>query len=72
MNPYTIEEIKAREGYYLTQVEGVGENRMFLTAIKGININESDWREATQEEKDEFEKPLEEKIEKEEEEIKEL
>lgn len=72
MNPYTIKEIKAREGYYLTQVEGVGENRMFLTAIKGININESDWREATQEEKDEFEKPLEEKIEKEEEEIKEL
>lgn len=67
MNPYTIKEIKAREGYYLTQVEEVGENRIFLTAIKGVNINESDWREATQEEKDEFEKPLEEKIEKEEE-----
>ena len=72
MNTYTIKEIKAREGYYLTQVEEVGENRIFLTAIKGVNINESDWREATQEEKDEFEKPLEEKIEKEEEEIKEL
>lgn len=67
MNTYTIKEIKAREGYYLTQVEEVGENRIFLTAIKGVNINESDWREATQEEKDEFEKPLEEKIEKEEE-----
>lgn len=55
-----MKEIKAREGCYLTQVEEVGENRIFLTAIKGVNINESDWREATQEEKDEFEKPLEE------------
>jgi hypothetical protein len=50
-----MKEIKAREGYYLTQVEEVGENRIFITAIKGVNINESDWREATQEEKDEFE-----------------
>ena len=55
-----MKEIKSREGYYLTQVEDVGENRIFITAIKGVNINESDWREATQEEKDEFEKPLEE------------
>ena len=55
-----MKEIKAREGYYLTQVEEVGENRIFITAIKGVNINESDWREATQEEKDEFEKSLEE------------
>ena len=51
-----MKEIKAREGYYLTQVEEVGENRIFITAIKGVNINESDWREATQEEKDEYEK----------------
>lgn len=50
-----MKEIKAREGYYLTQVEEVGENRIFITAIKGVNVNESDWREATQEEKDEFE-----------------
>lgn len=64
MNTYTMKEIKAREGYYLTQVEEVGENRIFITAIKGVNINESDWREATQEEKDEFEKPLEETEEK--------
>lgn len=56
MNTYTMKEIKAREGYYLTQVEEVGENRIFITAIKGVNINESDWREATQEEKDEYEK----------------
>ena len=51
-----MKEIKAREGYYLTQVEEVGEDRMFITAIKGVNVNESDWREATQKEKDEFEK----------------
>ena len=49
-----MKEIKAREGYYLTQVEEV-EYRMFITAIKGMNINESDWREATQEEKEIFE-----------------
>ena len=60
MNTYTMKEIKAREGYYLTQVEEVGENRIFITAIKGVNINESDWKEATQGEKDEFEKSLEE------------
>ena len=51
-----MKEIKAREGYYLTQVEEVGEDRVFITAIKGVNVNESDWREATQKEKDEFEK----------------
>ena len=61
MNTYTMKEIKAREGYYLTQVEEVGENRIFITAIKGANINESDWREATQEEKDEFENTQKEK-----------
>lgn len=49
-----MKEIKAREGYYLTQVQEV-EDRIFITAIKGMNINESDWREATQEEKDEWE-----------------
>ena len=61
MNTYTMKEIKSREGYYLTQVEEVGENRIFITAIKGANINESDWREATQEEKDEFENAQKEK-----------
>ena len=49
-----MKEIKARQGYYLTQAQEV-EDRMFITAIKGMNINESDWREATQEEKDEWE-----------------
>ena len=50
-----MKEIKAREGYYLTQSNEVGDNRIFVTAIKGMNINESDWKEATQEEKDTFE-----------------
>ena len=55
MTTYTMKELKAREGYYLTQVEEVEENRIYITSIKGVNVNESDWREATQEEKDEFE-----------------
>ena len=52
-----MKEIKANKGYYLTQSADVAnEDRIFITAIKGENVNESDWREATQEEKDEFEK----------------
>jgi hypothetical protein len=50
-----MKEIKAREGYYLTQAADVAEGRIFVTAIKGANINESDWREATLEEQEEFE-----------------
>lgn len=54
-----MKEIKAREGYYLTQSADVAkEERIYITAVKGVNVNESDWREATQEEKDEFEKSL--------------
>lgn len=56
-----MKEIKAREGYYLTQVGNVGEARVYITAIKGANINEDDWREATEEEKEEYEKAQEEK-----------
>lgn len=56
-----MKELKAREGYYLTQV-GEVENRIFITALKGANINEYDWREATQEEKDAFEKANDSKI----------
>lgn len=52
-----MKEILSREGYYLTQVGEVGENRIYITSIKGVNINESDWREATQEEKDKYENP---------------
>ena len=55
-----MKEIKAREGYYLTQVAEVGTDRLYVTALKGANINEADWREATTEEKEAFEKALEE------------
>jgi hypothetical protein len=54
MNTYTMKEIKARDGYYLTQLNEV-EDRIFITAIKGVNVNESDWREATEEEKNAYE-----------------
>jgi hypothetical protein len=60
-----MKELKANEGYYLTQSADVAtEDRIFITAIKGENVSESDWREATQEEKDAFEKEMEEKAEK--------
>lgn len=54
-NRQIMKEIKAREGFYLTQANEV-ENRIFITAVKGMNVNESDWREATKEEKEEYEK----------------
>ena len=53
-----MKEIKAREGYYLTQSAEV-EDRVFVKAIKGANINEADWREATEEEKQEYNKIIE-------------
>jgi hypothetical protein len=60
-----MKELKAKEGYYLTQSADVAtEERLYLTAIKGMNVNEADWREASQEEKDAFEKEMEEKAEK--------
>jgi hypothetical protein len=46
-----MKEIKARKGYYLTQVGNVGTARVYITALKGANINEEDWREATEAEK---------------------
>ena len=49
-----MKEIKARKGYYLTQMQEV-EDRTFVTAIKGANINEEDWRETTAEEKGKYE-----------------
>jgi hypothetical protein len=57
-----MKEIKAREGYYLTQVAEVGNDRLYVIALKGVNINESDWREATEDEKITFEKAQEELI----------
>lgn len=53
-----MKEIKAREGYYLTQVAEVGNDRLFITALKGANIIEADWREATEEEKNTFEEAM--------------
>lgn len=50
-----MKEIKAKEGYYLTQRAEV-QDRIFVTAIKGVNVNEDDWREATLQEKEEYEK----------------
>ena len=56
-----MKELKSREGYYLTQsAEVEKEERVFITAIKGANINEADWREATAEEKEAYEKAVEE------------
>jgi hypothetical protein len=58
-----MKELKAKEGYYLTQSADVAnENRVFITAIKGENVNESDWREATEEDKEAYEKAMEEKL----------
>ena len=51
-----MKEIKAKEGMFLTQVNEVGENRIFITAVKGMNVNLNDWREATLEEKEAFDK----------------
>ena len=53
-----MKEIKAREGYYLTQVAEVGNDRLYITALKGANIIEADWREATEEEKNTFEEAM--------------
>jgi hypothetical protein len=57
-----MKEIKAKEGMYLTQAKEV-EDRIYVTAIKGININEADWRDATLEEKEEYERLMQERYE---------
>lgn len=51
-----MKEITAKEGMQLTQKEDVGESRIYVTAIKGVNINSDDWRDAALEEKETFEK----------------
>ena len=48
-----MKEIKATEGHYLSQTGENGE-RIYITAIKGANINESDWRDASQEEQEAY------------------
>lgn len=57
-----LKEIKAPEGYYLTQVAEVGDDRQYLTAIKGVNINADDWRYADEAEKIAFEESQAEKL----------
>jgi hypothetical protein len=59
MRSGNMKEIRAKEGMYLTQSAEV-KNRVFVTAIKGANVNEVDWREATLQEKEEWEKAHEE------------
>ena len=56
-----VKELTAREGYYLTQSAEV-EDRVYITAIKGANVNEADWREATEDEKVAYEKAQEEAV----------
>lgn len=51
-----VKEIKATEGYYFTQVAEVDEDRVFLTAIKGVNVNAFDWKEVPASEKEAWEK----------------
>ena len=59
-----MKELKAKEGHYLTQsVEVADKERMFITAIKGVNVNEADWREATEAEKEAFEAEMKRKTE---------
>lgn len=53
-----MKEIKAKEGMYLTQSAEVSEGRIYVTAIKGVNVNESDWRDATLEEKVAYEESI--------------
>jgi hypothetical protein len=48
-----MKEIHAKEGHYLSQTRENGE-RIYVTAIKGANINESDWRDASQEEQEAY------------------
>lgn len=48
-----MKEIKAKKGFYLTQSGDVAnEKRVFVTAIKGVNVDVADWRDATAEEKE--------------------
>lgn len=58
-----MKEINAKEGMYLTQAAEVGENRIYVKSIKGAKVHEADWRDATQEEKEAWEKAHEQRME---------
>lgn len=45
-----MKEIKAKEGMYLTQSESNPQSRIYVTTIVGANPDESQWRDASQEE----------------------
>ena len=51
-----MKEIKAKDGYYLTQSAEDVKNRVFVKSILGENVDKSAWREATKEEKEVYEK----------------
>lgn len=48
-----MKEIKSTEGHYLSRTEKNGE-RIYVNAIKGVNVNELDWRMASQEEQEAY------------------
>lgn len=50
-----MKELKSREGMYLTQANQVGDDRLFITYIKGEYVREEDWREASEEERQAYE-----------------
>ena len=54
-----MKEIIAKEGMYLTRV-GEVTDRIFVTKVKGATIREEDWRDATSEEKQKYERLMEE------------
>lgn len=60
-----MKEIKAVEAFgtqYMTQAKEVElEQRLFVSAISGINITISNWRGATAEEKAEWQKEMDKK-----------
>ena len=51
-----MKEITAKPNMYLTQLEVSEEqNRIFITKLKGVNVDSSLWRDATPTEKEEWE-----------------
>ncbi len=51
-----MKEITAKQGMYLTQVEVQDEqDRMFVKKLTGVSVDSSQWSDASQSEKDEWE-----------------
>ena len=50
-----MKTIKAKEGHYLTQVALEDENqRIFVRELSGMKIADTDWRDASEEEKNQW------------------